>query len=41
MPPTLSDLGLERLSVEDRIALATALWDTIAAEPHPPLLTEA
>jgi putative addiction module component (TIGR02574 family) len=29
------------MSVEDRIALALAIWDSIAAEPHPPLLTEA
>jgi putative addiction module component (TIGR02574 family) len=41
MPPTLEALGIDRLSVEDRIALALAIWDSIAAEPHPPLLTEA
>ncbi len=41
MPPTLETLGIDRLSLEDRIALATAIWDSIAAEPHPPLLTEA
>ena len=41
MPPTLQALGIDRLSVEDRIALALAIWDSIAAEPHPPLLTEA
>jgi putative addiction module component (TIGR02574 family) len=29
------------MSVEDRIALAQAIWDSIAAEPHAPLLTEA
>jgi putative addiction module component (TIGR02574 family) len=40
MPPTLQELGIDRLSVEDRIALATAIWDSIAAEPHAPLLTE-
>jgi putative addiction module component (TIGR02574 family) len=28
------------MSVEDRIALAMAIWDSIAAETHPPLLTE-
>ena len=27
--------------VADRIALATAIWDSIAADLHPPLLTEA
>jgi putative addiction module component (TIGR02574 family) len=41
MPPTLEALGIDRLSVEDRIALAVAIWDSIAAQPHPPLLTEA
>ena len=41
MPPTLQTLGIDRMSVEDRIALALAIWDSIAAEPHPPLLTEA
>ncbi len=40
MPPTLQELGIDRLSVEDRIALATAIWDSIAAESHPPLLTD-
>jgi putative addiction module component (TIGR02574 family) len=41
MAPTLQALGIDRMSVEDRIALATAIWDSIAAETHPPLLTEA
>jgi putative addiction module component (TIGR02574 family) len=41
MAPTLQALGIDRMSVEDRIALATAIWDSIAAQPHPPLLTEA
>ena len=41
MTPTLQSLGIDRLSVEERIALATAIWDSIIAEPHPPLLTEA
>lgn len=41
MAPSLQALGIDRLSVEDRIALATAIWDSIAAEAHPPLLTEA
>jgi putative addiction module component (TIGR02574 family) len=41
MTPTLQALGIDRMSVEDRIALATAIWGSIAAEPHPPLLTEA
>jgi putative addiction module component (TIGR02574 family) len=41
MAPPLQTLGIDRMSVEDRIALATAVWDRIAAEPHQPLLTEA
>jgi putative addiction module component (TIGR02574 family) len=41
MPPTLQALGIDRLSVEDRIALAQAIWDSISAQPHPSLLTEA
>jgi len=41
MAPTLQSLGIDRMSVEERIALATAIWDNIAAEPHPLLLTEA
>jgi putative addiction module component (TIGR02574 family) len=41
MAATLQVLGIDRMSIEDRIALATAIWDSIAAEAHPPLLTEA
>jgi putative addiction module component (TIGR02574 family) len=40
MSPTLTALGLDRLSIAERIALAQELWDSVAAEPHPPLLTE-
>jgi len=41
MSPTLHDLGIDRLSVEDRIALAQAIWESIAAEPPPSFLTDA
>jgi putative addiction module component (TIGR02574 family) len=41
MTPTLHDLGLDRLSVEDRIALAQALWDSIAQEVEQAPLTPA
>jgi len=41
MAPTLEALGIDRLSVEDRIALVMAIWDSIDAQPHPPLLTDA
>jgi putative addiction module component (TIGR02574 family) len=37
----LQKLGIDKLSVQDRIALIQAIWDSIAAELHPPLLTEA
>ncbi len=41
MTPTLNDLGLDRLSVEDRIALAQALWDSVAQEVEQAPLTQA
>lgn len=41
MAPSLEALGINRMSVDDRIALATAIWDSIAVEPHQPFLTEA
>jgi len=41
MTPTLHELGLDRLSVEDRIALAQALWDSIAQEVDQAPLTQA
>lgn len=41
MSPTLQALGIDRLTREQRLALVQEIWDTIAAEPHPPLLTEA
>ncbi len=31
----------QRLSIPERIALAQALWDSVAAESHSPLLSEA
>jgi putative addiction module component (TIGR02574 family) len=34
-------LGLDRLSVDDRIALAQELWDSVEQEAVPSLLTEA
>lgn len=37
MPPTLQELGIDRLSVDDRIALAQAIWDSLPAQPRPPL----
>jgi len=40
MSPTLQALGIDRLPVEDRIALMHEIWDSIATVPHPPLLSE-
>lgn len=40
MAPTLQALGIDRLSLDDRIALATAIWESIEAEPHSHLLTD-
>ena len=41
MSPTIQSLGIDRLPREQRIALVLELWDTIAAEPQQPLLTES
>lgn len=41
MPPTLEDLGIDRLSVDDRIAVAQAIWDSLAGESPPVMLTES
>ena len=30
-----------QLSIPERLALVQALWDSIATEPHPPLLSDA
>ena len=41
MSPSLKSLGIDQLTVEQRIALAEEIWESIEAESHPPLLTEA
>ena len=41
MAPTLESLGIDRLNVEDRIALANAIWESIEAEPDSSFLTDA
>jgi putative addiction module component (TIGR02574 family) len=41
MPPTIKELGIDRLSVEDRIALAEEIWDSVAADIEKAPLTEA
>ena len=32
MVPTMVELGLDRLSVEDRLAVAEAIWESVATE---------
>jgi len=41
MSPTLQALGIDRLSVAERIALIGDIWDSIAAEVEKAPLTEA
>ena len=33
MPATLESLGIDKMSVEERIALVQAIWDSIPARP--------
>ena len=41
MTPTLHELGLDRLSAEDRLVIAQQLWDSVAAELESQPLTPA
>ena len=41
MSPSLSALGIDRLSVEDRIALAQKIWDDAAREVEQSPLPES
>jgi putative addiction module component (TIGR02574 family) len=40
MAATMTSLGIDRLSVEDRLALLGEIWDSIAATPERIPLTE-
>ena len=40
MSPTLKALGIDRLSVGERIALVQEIWDSIAADAERSPLTE-
>ena len=40
MPVSMTDLGIDRLSREDRLALVQEIWDSVAAEGGS-LLTDA
>jgi putative addiction module component (TIGR02574 family) len=41
MSPTLKSLGLDRLTMTERLALVDELWDSIAADVERSPLTEA
>jgi putative addiction module component (TIGR02574 family) len=41
MTPTLQELALDRLNPEDKIAIAQALWDSLAEEQQEAPLTSA
>ena len=41
MPISMAQLGIDRLSREDRLALVQEIWNSVAAEVPPPLLTDA
>jgi putative addiction module component (TIGR02574 family) len=41
MPPSLKKLGIDKLSVEDRLALVEEIWNSIAATPEQLSLTDA
>jgi putative addiction module component (TIGR02574 family) len=41
MAVSMKDLGIDRLSVEDRLALLQEIWDSLAADIEQAPLTEA
>ncbi len=41
MTLTMNALGIDRLSVDDRLALVHEIWDSIAAEPQNTYLSDA
>lgn len=41
MPPTAHSLGIDQLSRDQRIELVQEIWDSIAVETPPTLLTES
>ena len=41
MPSTIQSLGLEKLSVDERIALAQELWDSVAVQVEESAVTGA
>ena len=41
MPPTIEALGIDRMSVAERLALVEAIWDSIAPQAEAAPLTDA
>ena len=41
MSPTFKSLGIDQLSVEQRLVLVQEIWDSIAAQPGQSMLSEA
>jgi len=41
MSPTLQELGIDQMSIEDRLALAQQLWQSVAADLERQSLTPA
>lgn len=41
MPTSMKDLGIDRLSVADRLALAQEIWDSVVSDIEQSPLTEA
>jgi putative addiction module component (TIGR02574 family) len=41
MSPTLTSLGIDRLSVEERLTLVQEIWDSIVADGQRPPLSDA
>ena len=41
MPVTMKELGIDRLSPQDRLALVEEIWDSLAADQEQTPLTQA
>jgi putative addiction module component (TIGR02574 family) len=41
MPPTIQQLGLDRLKPEDRLAVAEEIWDSVAREAEAEAIPES
>ena len=41
MPATLESLGIDRMSIDERLTVVQAIWDSIAASPDRPPISSA